>query len=113
MNDEAAHFSDTARFSWLTRAAIALAVLHFPLLLLRLSFLFHVQSLWPEVLIFGGPALALAGTLQGVLRRYRSDTLMCILLLAGYLLTYSTWWLAAGRPEFTFGPTPPANITSP
>jgi hypothetical protein len=93
------------KLSWLSRSAIALGAIHFPVLFLRLTFLFHVQSLWPEVLLFSGPILATLAVVAGLLnRRLRYDAVAGLLLLAVYALIYFTWWLAAGSPQLIFRP---------
>jgi hypothetical protein len=91
-----------ARF-WLTRVALVLAIVHFPALVIRLSWFAGGNGPWMEILILAGPTTCLLGMLVSLWpRRSAVELFTNALLLFGYILAYLTIWLAAGRPEVFF-----------
>ena len=87
-----------------TRVVIVLAVLHFPLLFLRVGLFMGGAGPWMEVLIVGGPVAALGGSLVMLWRpSTRNDAMACALIFAGYCLMYTSCWLADPTAVFSIG----------
>jgi hypothetical protein len=84
---------ELSKFTWLV---ILLALIHLPVVVFRVGLLGGGDGPWLEVIILGGPVLALAGSVVLAWRRStRMDAMMCALVLAGYCLAYGSCYLAA------------------
>ena len=90
--------------SWLIWCATAMAILHFPLVVLRFGLLMGGDGPWMDVLVIAGPGAALVGVLYySMRRRFKTEAVACALIFFGYTLAYATIWLASGRHGITFG----------
>lgn len=89
--------------SWPTRITLGLALIHFPVLLLRFGVLMGGNGPWLDIVILAGPLSALLATSWHLARRRtRVEALPTGLLIAGYLLVYFLIWIQAGRPHLHF-----------